>query len=180
MHVRRAKNGTPSVHPIRGDEIRALRKLRRENSNELYAFVTERGGPMTGTDQTSLDVRAAGATPPVGGIFGFLKLLMPPLPKACSKTVSALERGEPFCGRHFCKKNFQVREKIPLSALASAAVTRLWPRGIRSRRPHSSLLVVCSGSKTSPSARTRTARPGEAGSWLKSRTRASRKATRLN
>jgi integrase len=31
MHVRRAKNGTPSVHPIRGDEIRALRKLRRES-----------------------------------------------------------------------------------------------------------------------------------------------------
>jgi integrase len=31
MHVRRAKNGSPSVHPIRGDEIRALRKLRREN-----------------------------------------------------------------------------------------------------------------------------------------------------
>ena len=24
MHVRRAKNGTPSVHPIRGDEIRAF------------------------------------------------------------------------------------------------------------------------------------------------------------
>jgi integrase len=32
LHVRRAKNGTPSVHPIRGDEIRALRKLQRENS----------------------------------------------------------------------------------------------------------------------------------------------------
>jgi hypothetical protein len=31
MHVRRAKNGTPSVHPIRGDEIRALRRLRRDN-----------------------------------------------------------------------------------------------------------------------------------------------------
>src|SRR5262249_61987059 len=30
LHVRRAKRGTPSVHPIRGDEIRALRKLRRE------------------------------------------------------------------------------------------------------------------------------------------------------
>src|SRR5262249_32120605 len=26
LHVRRAKRGTPSVHPIRGDEIRALRK----------------------------------------------------------------------------------------------------------------------------------------------------------
>ena len=27
LHVRRAKRGTPSVHPIRGDEIRALRRL---------------------------------------------------------------------------------------------------------------------------------------------------------
>src|SRR5262245_28074277 len=47
MHVRRAKNGTPSVHPIRGDEIRALRKLRRESPNDAYVFVTERGGPMS-------------------------------------------------------------------------------------------------------------------------------------
>jgi integrase len=47
MHVRRSKNGTPSVHPIRGDEIRALRKLRRENPNQAYVFLTERGGPMS-------------------------------------------------------------------------------------------------------------------------------------
>jgi type 1 fimbriae regulatory protein FimB/type 1 fimbriae regulatory protein FimE len=48
MHVRRAKNGTPSVHPIRGDEIRALRKLRRESPTEAsYVFVTEHGGPMS-------------------------------------------------------------------------------------------------------------------------------------
>jgi integrase len=47
MHVRRAKNGTPSVHPIRGYEIRALRKLRRENPTETYVFVSERGGPMS-------------------------------------------------------------------------------------------------------------------------------------
>jgi hypothetical protein len=46
MHVRRAKNVTPSVHPIRGDEIRALRKLRRESPTQAYVFVTERGGPM--------------------------------------------------------------------------------------------------------------------------------------
>ena len=46
MHVRRAKNGTPSVHPIRGDEIRALRQLRRENPTS-HVFVTERGGPFT-------------------------------------------------------------------------------------------------------------------------------------
>ena len=27
LHVRRAKSGTPSVHPMQGDEIRALRRL---------------------------------------------------------------------------------------------------------------------------------------------------------
>ena len=43
LHVRRAKRGTPSVHPIRGDEIRALRRLRRENPSEVHVFVSERG-----------------------------------------------------------------------------------------------------------------------------------------
>ena len=47
LHVRRAKKGTPSVHPIRGDEIRALRKLRRDNPSEAYVFVSERGGPIS-------------------------------------------------------------------------------------------------------------------------------------
>jgi integrase len=30
LHVRRAKNGSPSVRPMQGDEIRALRRLHRE------------------------------------------------------------------------------------------------------------------------------------------------------
>src|SRR5215469_6730027 len=30
LHVRRSKRGTPSVHPVQGDEIRALRRLQRE------------------------------------------------------------------------------------------------------------------------------------------------------
>jgi integrase len=47
MHIRRAKNGTPSVHPMQGDEIRALRRLRREHPTEAHVFVTERDGPMS-------------------------------------------------------------------------------------------------------------------------------------
>jgi hypothetical protein len=35
------------VHPIRGDEMRALRKLRREHPTDAYVFVSERGGPMS-------------------------------------------------------------------------------------------------------------------------------------
>ena len=45
LHVNRLKNGTPSVHPLRGPEIRALRKLFREYTDSPYVFSTERGGP---------------------------------------------------------------------------------------------------------------------------------------
>jgi len=47
LHVRRAKNGKPSVHPLRGDEIRALRELRRQYPDSGFVFATERGGPFT-------------------------------------------------------------------------------------------------------------------------------------
>jgi integrase len=47
LHVRRVKNGKPSVHPLRGDEIRALRELKRQFPDSGYLFVTERGGPFT-------------------------------------------------------------------------------------------------------------------------------------
>lgn len=47
LHVRRLKKGIPSVHPLRGPEIRALRQLRRETASSSYLFTTERRGPMT-------------------------------------------------------------------------------------------------------------------------------------
>jgi integrase len=47
LHVRRAKNGKPSVHPLRGDEIRALRELRRQFPDSSFVFATERSGPFT-------------------------------------------------------------------------------------------------------------------------------------
>jgi type 1 fimbriae regulatory protein FimE len=47
LHVSRLKNGIPSVHPLRGPELRALRRLQREYEVGAYVFVTERRGPMT-------------------------------------------------------------------------------------------------------------------------------------
>src|SRR5205823_5508511 len=47
LHVRRAKNGSPSVHPMQGDELRALRRLQREQGPFSHVFMTERDGPMT-------------------------------------------------------------------------------------------------------------------------------------
>lgn len=42
MHVNRLKNGDPSVHYLEGDEIRALRKLRRDYSVTDFVFESER------------------------------------------------------------------------------------------------------------------------------------------
>jgi type 1 fimbriae regulatory protein FimB/type 1 fimbriae regulatory protein FimE len=47
LHVTRLKNGRPSTQPLRGDEIRALRQLRRDWPEGQFVFQTERGGPMT-------------------------------------------------------------------------------------------------------------------------------------
>lgn len=59
LHVRRVKNGKPSTHPLRGDELRALRKLQREAPKSPFLFVSERGGPFT-TDSFNWMVKRAG------------------------------------------------------------------------------------------------------------------------
>ena len=47
LHVRRIKNGRPSVHPLGGGELRTLRKLQREAMPSRYVFTTERRAPMS-------------------------------------------------------------------------------------------------------------------------------------
>jgi len=59
LHVQRVKNGKASTHPIRGDELRALRKLKREAPTSPFVFVSERCGPFT-TDSFNWMVKRAG------------------------------------------------------------------------------------------------------------------------
>jgi integrase len=48
LHVRRVKRGTPSTHPILGDELRALRRLQREQEPKSpFVFTSERVSPFT-------------------------------------------------------------------------------------------------------------------------------------
>jgi integrase len=48
LHVRRVKQGAASTHPIRGDEMRALRRLKREQEPKSpFVFTSERGAPFT-------------------------------------------------------------------------------------------------------------------------------------
>jgi len=58
LHVNRAKNGISSVHPLRGQELRALRKLARRYPETPYVFVTERKGPLTADTVRKLVARA--------------------------------------------------------------------------------------------------------------------------
>lgn len=47
VQVRRVKNGVAAVHPLSGEEIRDLKRLRRESPESPFVFCSERGGPMT-------------------------------------------------------------------------------------------------------------------------------------
>ena len=59
LHVTRRKHGIASVHPLRGPELRALRRLQRDYPETAYVFVSERKAPFT-TDAVCKIVRRAG------------------------------------------------------------------------------------------------------------------------
>lgn len=58
LHVRRLKRGVPSVHPLRGPEVRALRRLKRDAPVSPYVFVSERRGPLTDSSVRKMIARA--------------------------------------------------------------------------------------------------------------------------
>src|SRR5215471_16677591 len=48
LHVRRLNGSTGAVHPIRGDELRALRRLQRERDpKSAFVFLSKRGSPFS-------------------------------------------------------------------------------------------------------------------------------------
>ena len=66
LHVQRLKNGRPSVHTVRGTELRALRRLQREQAPPSpYLFTTERRTPMSaaGLQKAAGGDRGGGRTP---------------------------------------------------------------------------------------------------------------------
>jgi type 1 fimbriae regulatory protein FimB/type 1 fimbriae regulatory protein FimE len=66
LHVRRVKQGRPSTHPILGDELRALRRLQREQEPKSpFVFTSERGAPFS-TAGFARMVERAGAEAKLG------------------------------------------------------------------------------------------------------------------
>ena len=58
VHINRLKNGSPATHPIEGNELRLLRKLRREYPDSPFVFTSELGGPLTRSTVSKLVARA--------------------------------------------------------------------------------------------------------------------------
>lgn len=63
LHVTRLKHGSDSVHPLRGPELRALRRLLRDSPTTPYVFVSERGGPLQSPAFRKIVARAGEAVP---------------------------------------------------------------------------------------------------------------------
>jgi integrase len=57
LHLRRAKGGTTATHPLLGDELRALRALKRD-AKSPFIFVSERNAPFTVSGFAKLVERA--------------------------------------------------------------------------------------------------------------------------
>jgi integrase len=57
MAISRVKSGVPSTHPMRGDELRALRRLQREQKPKSpFVFTSERGNDRWETHLASRGV----------------------------------------------------------------------------------------------------------------------------
>jgi integrase len=60
LHVRRVKQGSPATHPLTGVELRALRKLQRDQEiKSPFVFISERGTPFSKRGFQAMVDRAA-------------------------------------------------------------------------------------------------------------------------
>jgi integrase len=57
LHLRRAKGGATCTHPLLGDELRALRVVKREATSP-FVFASERGAPFSTSGWAKLIERA--------------------------------------------------------------------------------------------------------------------------
>ncbi len=58
FHVRRLKQGNPSIHPLRGVELRALHGVQRKYPKSPYVFISERGGTLNDSTVRKMIARA--------------------------------------------------------------------------------------------------------------------------
>ena len=121
LHVRRVKQGTPSTHPILGDELRALRRLQRDQDKSAYVFTSERGAPF-GTAGFARMVERAG----VEAKFGF-KVHPHMLRHACGYALA--NRGHDTRALQACLGHKNIQHTVRYTELSSTRFKNFW-RGV--------------------------------------------------
>jgi integrase len=118
LHVRRAKRGTPSVHPLGGSEMRALRRLQRESEASPFVFVSERGAPFTTAGFARMIERA-------GGVAGLgLKVHPHMLRHACGFALANAGHDTRALQAYLGHKNIQ--HTVRYTELAPDRFKRFW------------------------------------------------------
>ena len=159
LHVRRAKNGKPSVHPLRGDEIRALRELRRQFPDSPMSSrqsATARSPPTPSIGLSSASASAPSCrsrfTPTCCGTAAVMLWPMQGMIRGPSKTGSvigqfSIRSGTPSWRRRGSRISGDSRYRFSLTpqkhapGLTTQASVE-WPIRLRHTRPRNSLLMA--------------------------------------
>jgi integrase len=107
LHVRRAKNGSPSVHPMQGNEIRALRRLQREQGPSSHVFMSERDWPIVQTKKNSDEYKAIAWVPEIQLCVRLaLSSMSCPsllLGRSSARSTCQIKMGQPWIDLNFCE-----------------------------------------------------------------------------
>jgi type 1 fimbriae regulatory protein FimB/type 1 fimbriae regulatory protein FimE len=119
LHVNRAKNGSPAVHPIHGPTLRALRRLQREQKpSSPFIFTSERGAPLTSAGFRKLIARL--------GVAAQFKFLVHPhmLRHACGYKLANDGTDTRTLQAYLGHKN--IHHTVRYSELTSTRFKNLW------------------------------------------------------
>jgi hypothetical protein len=125
------QNGKPSAHPLRGDEVRALRELRRQLPDSAFVFATERGGPFARTPSTGSS--SASVPAPASPLRSMLTCCvmpaatrspMPATTRGGSKIGSAIGRSSTRCATPNYRRHDFGTSGAGLSAIDRGAKSR--------------------------------------------------------
>jgi type 1 fimbriae regulatory protein FimB/type 1 fimbriae regulatory protein FimE len=120
LHVRRVKSGSPATHFLRGRELRALRRLKREQQpSSAYLFVSERGAPFSSEGFARLLQRAAEAAG-----LGALKVHPHMLRHACGYKLANTGHDTRSIQAYLGHKNIQ--HTVRYTELSSARFRDFW------------------------------------------------------
>ena len=118
LHVARLKGSISTTHPLRGIELRALRRLKREQEPSRHVWMSERGAPMTAGGFRQMLRRTSGESG--------LSLLVHPhmLRHACGYKIA--NESHDTRALQLYLGHSDIRHTVRYSELSSAAFNDFW------------------------------------------------------